>query len=74
MKKNLNSPEGIFRLILAASCFYILYLLEEDWKIILMMLTGLFFFCTGIWRICPVYRALKISTIRKPARKVKTYR
>lgn len=67
MKKNLSSPEGMFRLAVAAVCFSLLYF-NTDLPLAVPLLAGLFFLITGIWRVCPVYAMLKISTIR-PGRK-----
>gem|GEM_PF-6032831 len=64
MKKNLSSGESLCRLVIAAACFYLLYFLDFNWKMALGTAVGLFFFITGIWRVCPVYSAFNISSRR----------
>ncbi|WP_413614390.1 DUF2892 domain-containing protein [Flavobacterium sp. N1718] len=69
MKKNLSSGESLCRLVAAAACFYVLYFFEFDWKMAITGAIGLFFFITGIWRVCPVYSLFHISTRRPPEKR-----
>lgn len=65
MKTNVGRKESLWRLAGAAVFFYLLYHVDDALPVLLTLLGfGLFLLTTAIWRICPLYFALGISSRR----------